>query len=58
MKDASQNAPAAARLLNPVLREEYVAQLSAEYATLRERNQRPVQTVPLEEAQRDRLQLF
>ncbi len=58
MKDASQNAPAAARLLNPVQREEYVAQLSAEYATLRERNQRPVQTVPLEEAQRNRLQLF
>ena len=60
MKDASLNAPVAAKLLNPALKEAYVAELQAEYETLRERNRekQKVQTVSLKEAQANKLNLF
>ncbi len=59
MKDASQNAVAAARLLNPKTRKEYEEELKVEYQQLREKNAtKTVKTVPLEEAQRNKLNLF
>lgn len=59
MKDASLNAPVAAKLLNPDQRAAFVEQLEEEYRVLREKNgQKAVQTVSLAEAQRNRLQLF
>ena len=59
MKDASLNAPVAAKLLNPDQRAAFVGQLEEEYRALREKNgQKTVQTVSLEEAQRNKLQLF
>lgn len=59
MKDASLNAPVAAKLLNPDQRPAFVDQLEEEYRSLREKNgQKKVQTVSLAEAQRNKLQLF
>lgn len=59
LKDASQNATVAARLMNPKQKEELVTRLSAEYRQLREKNQdRQVKTVSLEEAKENRLKLF
>lgn len=59
LKDASQNATVAARLMNPDQKEELVERLSAEYRQLREKNrERQVATVSLEEAQANRLKLF
>ena len=59
LKDASQNATVAARLMNPQSKEELHAELRAKYHELRERNRnRQAQTVPLEEAQQNRLKLF
>ncbi len=59
MKDASQNAPMAARLMNPDSRTTLAEELDHEYRLLREANGvRAVQTVPLEEAQQNRLKLF
>lgn len=59
MKDASQNAVAASRLLNPKTRKEYEEELKVEYQQLREKNAtKTVKTVPLEEAQRNKLNLF
>lgn len=59
LKDASQNATVAARLMNPKQKEELVTRLSAEYRQLREKNQdRLVKTVSLEEAKENRLKLF
>lgn len=59
MKDASLNAPVAAKLLNPDQRAAFVGQLEEEYRALREKNgQKKVQTVSLAEAQRNKLQLF
>lgn len=59
LKDASQNATAAARLMNPKQKEVLVKDLSAEYQQLREKNQtRQVNTVPLDEAKKNRLNLF
>lgn len=59
MKDASLNAPVAAKLLNPDQRPAFVDQLEEEYRALREKNgQKKVQTVSLAEAQRNKLQLF
>ena len=59
LKDASQNATVAARLMNPKQKEELVKDLSAKYEQLREKNQeRQVKTVSLEEAQKNKLNLF
>lgn len=59
MKDASQNAMVAARLMNPKARKELEEELKVEYQQLREKNAaKVVKTVPLEEAQKNRLNLF
>jgi 5-methyltetrahydrofolate--homocysteine methyltransferase len=59
MKDASQNAGVAARLLNPQQREALVAQLESEYSELRAKNGESVKpTVSLEEAKKGKLELF
>ena len=59
LKDASQNATVAARLMNPNQKEEFVKKLSNEYQQLREKNQeKQVETVSLEEAKANRLNLF
>ena len=59
LKDASQNATVAARLMNPNQKEEFVKKLSNKYQQLREKNQeKQVETVSLEEAQANRLNLF
>ena len=59
LKDASQNASIASRLLNPQLKAELVNELEAEYEALREKSgllRR--ETVSLEEAQKNKLNLF
>ena len=59
LKDASQNAGVAARLLNPQAKVELVNELETEYNALREKSgllRR--ETVSLEEAQKNRLNLF
>ena len=49
LKDASQNATVAARLMNPNQKEEFVKKLSNKYQQLREKNQeKQVETVSLE----------
>lgn len=59
LKDASQNALVAARLLNPALRPSFVKELNEEYARLREEaSLRKKETVTLEEARENRLRLF
>ena len=59
LKDASQNATIAARLMNPNQKEELMKSLSNEYQQLREKNQeKQVKTVSLEEAKTNRLKLF
>ena len=59
LKDASQNATVAARLMNPTQKEELVKKLSNEYQRLREKNQeKQLETVSLEEAKANRLKLF
>lgn len=59
LKDASQNATAAARLMNPKQKEVLVKDLSTEYQQLREKNQmKQVDTVPLDEAKKNKLNLF
>ena len=59
MKDASQNALVAARLLNPESYPEFVERLNREYEELRQKNStRQVKTVPLEEAQKNKLNLW
>uniref|UniRef100_UPI00402980F4 methionine synthase n=1 Tax=Bacteroides stercoris TaxID=46506 RepID=UPI00402980F4 len=59
LKDASQNATVAARLMNPNQKEEFVKKLSNKYQQLREKNQeKQVETVSLEEAKDNRLNLF
>lgn len=59
MKDASQNALVAARLLNAGTRKEFVEGLNKEYEELRRKNgAKQVKTVPLEEAQKNRLNLW
>ena len=59
LKDASQNATVAARLMNPKAKEELKEKLSSEYQRLREKSvtQAP-KTVSLEEAQKNKLNLF
>ncbi|MDM8207179.1 methionine synthase [Bacteroides gallinaceum] len=59
LKDASQNAPVAARLLNPDTAKHFAEELAAEYERLRESNcMKTVSTVSLEEAQKNRLNLW
>ena len=59
LKDASQNATVAAHLMNPNQKEEFVKKLSNKYQQLREKNQeKQVETVSLEEAKANRLNLF
>lgn len=59
LKDASQNATVAARLMNPRMKEELEEELTGQYEELRERNrEKTVDTVSLEEAQENRLKLF
>lgn len=59
MKDASQNALVAARLLNPESHAEFVERLNKEYEELRLKNSnKQVKTVSLEEAQKNKLNLW
>lgn len=59
LKDASQNATVAARLMNPNQKEELMKTLSTEYQQLREKNrEKRIETVSLEEAKANRLRLF
>ena len=59
MKDASQNALVAAKLLNREQRPAFVEALNEEYQDLREKNrQKTVQTVSLAEAQKNKLNLW
>ena len=59
LKDASQNAGAAARLLNPKQRDGYVAEINTTYEELRSKSQvLKRETVSLEEAQEKKLNLF
>ena len=59
LKDASQNALVAARLMNPELKQEFVQALYREQAELRQKNEeKQVKLVSLEEAQKNKLNLF
>lgn len=59
MKDASLNAPVAARLMNLDLRSAFAEELESEYRELREKNKtKQVKTVSLEEAQKNKLNLW
>lgn len=59
LKDASQNATVAARLMNAEARRELKEELDETYRRLREKNgERQVKTVSLEEARANRLKLF
>ncbi len=59
VKDASRNVPEAARFLNPDTRDEAFRNLREEQERLRERaGARRTETVPIEEARRNRLNLF
>lgn len=59
LKDASQNALVAARLLNPEQREDYRRALNEEYERLQQGDaDRQVKLVTMEEAQKKRLKLF
>ena len=59
LKDASQNAPAAARLLNPETRDTYVKEVYDNYRALCERRKKnEVPLVSLQDAQANKLNLF
>ena len=59
LKDASQNATVAARLMNPAQKKELIEALNEQYVRLRqEYENKRTQTVSLEEAQENRLKLF
>lgn len=59
MKDASLNAPVAARLMNLDLRGTFAEELESEYRELREKNKtKQVKTASLEEAQKNKLNLW
>ena len=59
LKDASQNALVAARLLNSAQKQEFVQALKEDQATLREKNEtKQVKLASLEEAQKNKLNLF
>ncbi|WP_078063402.1 methionine synthase [Bacteroides ihuae] len=59
LKDASQNAGVASKLLNPLMKPEFTKELAEEYQLLREKG-KPVhrEIVSLEDAQKNRLNLF
>jgi 5-methyltetrahydrofolate--homocysteine methyltransferase len=59
VRDASQVAPVASQLINPSAKEAYTKQLYAEYDKLcEEHNEKPVHTVSLDEARKNKLNLF
>ncbi len=59
LKDASQNATVAARLMNPEAKEELEEELHEKYRQLCEKNRETqVETVSLEEARKNKLRLF
>ena len=59
LKDASQNALVAARLMNPAQKQEFVQTLQTEQAMLRKKNEtKQVKLASLEEAQKNKLNLF
>ena len=59
LKDASQNASVASKLLNPQAKAELVNELETEYEALREKSGlMKRETVSLEEAQKNKLNLF
>ena len=59
MKDASQNAGVAARLLNPNQKDEYVAEVNKMYESLRAKSvDLKRETVSMEEAHKTKLNLF
>ena len=59
MKDASLNAPVAARLMNPDLRTAFAEELENEYQALREQNRaKQIKTTPLDEVRKKKLNLF
>lgn len=59
MKDASLNAPVAARLMNLDFRSTFAEELESEYRELREKNKtKQEKTVSLEEAQKNKLNLW
>ena len=59
LKDASQNAGVAARLMSPKSKEELAKELSGEYEALRDKSgMMKRETVSLKEAQENRLKLF
>ena len=58
VKDASQNALVATRLLDKKTSEEFVRQLESDYEGIRSKSEEEVKTVSLEEARRNRLRLF
>ena len=59
LKDASQNATVAAKLMNPKTKEELEEELHEKYRQLCEKSRgTQLQTVPLEEARKNKLKLF
>ncbi|MDR2858879.1 MAG: methionine synthase [Mediterranea sp.] len=59
LKDASQNAGVAAKLMNQQSRTEFIRELAKDYQALREKhNNAVVEMVSLEEARKKKLQLF
>lgn len=59
LKDASQNATVAAKLMNPKMKEDLAQELHEKYQQLRDKNkERQTKTVSLEEAQQNKLKLF
>ena len=59
LKDASQNAIAASRLMSPVQKEPFVRELREDYAALRAKHEgETAKPLPIEEARRNRLNLF
>lgn len=59
LKDASLNAPVAARLLNPMTHDAFVKELADEYECLRKNNkEKRVLSVSMEEARKNKLNLW
>lgn len=58
VKDAAQNSIVAGRLLNPQTHDAYVAEIKAEYETLRRNHTDSRPTTPIEEARKNKLELF
>jgi Methionine synthase I, cobalamin-binding domain len=59
VRDASQVAPVASQLINPTLKDEYRKKLYSEYETLcNEHSEKTIRTTPLDEARKNKLNLF